>query len=56
MKLSLTYALVGCGASLLTGGFLGYIYGAYVYSKAEYVFKAAQNLELNLRNKLKPLL
>jgi hypothetical protein len=48
-------ALAGV-ASLLTGGFLGYSYGAYAYSRAEYVFKAAQNLEIGLRNKLRNLL
>ena len=46
----------GLVASHITCGFLGYLYGAYVYSKAEYVFKAAQNLELTLRNRLKQLL
>jgi len=42
--------------ALFSGGFLGYAYGGYVYSKAEYVFKAAQNLELGLTNRLKQLL
>ena len=56
MTVSFLWAAIICALCLCTGGFLGYSYGAYVYTKAEYVFKAAQNLELSVRNRLKALL
>ena len=52
MKLLILSNLV----ALAAGGILGYVYGAFVYTKAENIIKAAQNLELAAKTRLKALL
>jgi hypothetical protein len=53
MKSCLVRCAVAGVASLLTGGFLGYSYGAYVYSLPEKIIQAATKLELAAQARLK---
>lgn len=46
-------ALIALIAGLFTGGFLGYSYGAYVYTRAEKIIELATKLELAAQAKLK---
>ena len=56
MKSCLVRCALAGVASLFTGGFLGYSYGAYVYTQTEKIIEAAQNLEIAARNRLRTLL
>lgn len=51
----LVYGIAGV-VVLVLGGAGGYLWGSKVQQKTENVFKAAQNMELAARNKLKALL